>query len=205
MIEQERRAIRHPGCDLGDRADLVIWVSARDAPPRAESVDPGNEFTKVSIGHLLLRSAFNPRMPQGDATTAAQARSRFEQCMRSLLLRRCRSRARLAGTKNKIKKGGLSPPFFVFGLKAFCLRASASAALRERYVHAIGNAELASSGDHTRRRPPSGGRKSGSIRARNAWRRVRSMVTRLGLGCDRRRQNRDADCCQDHFQVRSHA
>jgi len=44
-IEQQRRTIRHAGRHLGDGADLMMRVGARDAPQRAEGVDLGDEFT----------------------------------------------------------------------------------------------------------------------------------------------------------------
>src|SRR5215470_7144288 len=50
-VEQQRRTLRHAGCDLRDGADLVMRVRTLDAPQRLEGIDLGNEFAKVSVRH----------------------------------------------------------------------------------------------------------------------------------------------------------
>ena len=53
-VEQQRRAIGHAGCDLGNAADLMARIGALDAPQRLESLDLGDEFTKILVRHVCL-------------------------------------------------------------------------------------------------------------------------------------------------------
>jgi hypothetical protein len=48
-IEQERRAIRHPGRDLGDAAKLDMRIGIHDAPQCTELLDLGDEFAQIPV------------------------------------------------------------------------------------------------------------------------------------------------------------
>ncbi len=50
-VEQQRRTFRQSGRDLGDAANLDIWVGVRDMPQRAELLHLGDEFAQILV-HL---------------------------------------------------------------------------------------------------------------------------------------------------------
>src|SRR5262249_35659846 len=58
VVEQQRRAVRLPGCHLGDAAELEARIGAGDAAQRAERVDLGDEFAEVFVGHVRPQSSF---------------------------------------------------------------------------------------------------------------------------------------------------
>src|SRR5215468_10105494 len=64
-VEQERRTVRHAGGDLGDAADLAMWIGALDAAQGSEGLDRGDEVPQIAIActHLIsLTMAFMLRL-----------------------------------------------------------------------------------------------------------------------------------------------
>ena len=48
-LEQQGRAVRHPGRHLGDGADLEAGIGAFDAPQRSELVDEVDELPQILV------------------------------------------------------------------------------------------------------------------------------------------------------------
>ena len=49
VVEQQRRAIRQAGGDLGDAADLEARIGALDAAQRPKLVDESDEFAQIFV------------------------------------------------------------------------------------------------------------------------------------------------------------
>ena len=67
-VEQQRRALRQSGRDLGDAAELDMRIGIHDAPQRAELFDLGNEFAQILVHPpqaFLSSSATVARSPPG--------------------------------------------------------------------------------------------------------------------------------------------
>src|SRR5439155_8441673 len=66
-VEQERRALRRPGRDLGDAADLEARVGAVDPPQRAKLVHLLDEAAQILVDHTKtpVISATGSIRPQG--------------------------------------------------------------------------------------------------------------------------------------------
>ncbi len=65
VVEQQRRAVRHPGRDFGDPADLEPRIGAVDPPQHAEVVDQTDEFAQVLV-HPASRAARPALWPSAD-------------------------------------------------------------------------------------------------------------------------------------------
>ena len=78
-IEQQRRAFRHAGRNLRDRADLVMRIGARDVPQRAQRLDLADEVPKIPIAQV-----YDPACdPRYDYVASQRGRMRSRLALRS--------------------------------------------------------------------------------------------------------------------------
>ena len=66
-VEQERRAFRQSGRDLGNAPDLEAWIGSGDVAQRSELLNRGNEIAQIPVhrASLSCRKPWTCRL-QGD-------------------------------------------------------------------------------------------------------------------------------------------